>query len=79
MVPPVSWIVPFRAEREITLDAVGRLIWEWCDGRCTVEDITERFRDRYRLTFHEARAAVTGYLQLLIRHGLVAIVMQEKP
>ena len=77
MVPPVSWVVPYSAEREIVLDALGRQVWQWCDGNLTVEEIVDRFKDDHRLTFHEARAAVTGYLQKLIQRGVLAIVIRD--
>jgi hypothetical protein len=78
MAPPLSWIVPFSPERQVTLDAIGTRIWRWCDGSLSVEGVIERFKDQYRLTFHEARAAVTGYVQSLIKRGVLAIVMQEQ-
>jgi hypothetical protein len=78
MVPPVSWVVPYAAEREIVLDALGRQVWQWCDGSLTVEEIADRFKDEHRLTFHEARAAVTGYLQKLIQRGVLAIVIRDR-
>jgi hypothetical protein len=75
-VPPVSWIVPYKPEQQIVLDGLGRRIWLDCDGRRTVEEIVDRFKDEHRLSFHEARAAVTGYLQGLIQRGVLAIVVQ---
>jgi hypothetical protein len=78
LVPPLSWIVPFSPEKRVTLDAIGTKIWRWCDGVLTVEGVVERFGDEYRLTFHEARAAVTGYLKQLLQRGVLAIVLQDQ-
>ena len=78
LVPPVSWVVPYSQERTITLDTLGTQIWRFCDGTLTVEDIVDRFRDANALTFHESRAAVTGYLERLIKRGVLAIAMQDK-
>ena len=78
LVPPISWVVPYSAEREVRLDALGRQVWQWCDGNLTVEEIVDRFKDEHRLTFHEARAAVTGYLQKLIQRGVLAIVIRDR-
>lgn len=77
LVPPLSWIVPFRREHRTTLDSLGKQVWEWCDGQATTEELIDRFATDEKLTFHEARAAVTGYIQVLIKHGVLAIVMQE--
>ena len=78
LVPPLSWIVPFSPERRVTLDKLGTRVWSLCDGQSTIEQIVETFRAPYRLTFHEGRAAVTGYVSRLIQRGVIAIVMQEE-
>ena len=75
MIAPVSWIVPMRNEREIILDRVGALIWRLCDGGRTVENIVDAFGERHGLTFHEARASVTGYMKELIQRGALAVAV----
>lgn len=77
LVPPLSWIVPFNAERCVTLDALGVDIWGRCDGKRSVEAIVEDFAATHRLTFHESRVAVTGYLKNLIERGVLAILLPE--
>ena len=63
------------ATRRLELDRLGSRVWEFCDDRRTVEEIVDAFADRYGLTFHEARAAVTGYLKMLIQRGALAIAV----
>ncbi len=77
MVPPISWIVPMCSERELVLDRMGARIWRLCDGERTIEDVVDVFAERHALTFHEARAAVTGYVKGLIQRGAMAIVVRE--
>ena len=77
LVPPVSWVVPYAPERQVTLDTLGQELWQYCDGKASVEEVVDRFKDVHRLSFHESRAAVTGYLQRLIQRGVLAIVMQD--
>ena len=79
LVPPLSWIVPFRRERRAVLDRVGTRLWRMCDGHRTVEALIDSFRSQYGLTFHESRTAVAGYLKLLTERGVVAIATQELP
>lgn len=76
-VPPLSWIVPVRKERKVTLDRLGAEVWRLCDGKMTVEGVVDSFSRSHGLTFHEARVAVTGYVKGLIRHGVVAIELNE--
>lgn len=75
--PPMSWIIPCGMERRLTLDSLGAQIWRMCDGRRTVGQVVDAFGDVHRLTFHEARAAVTGYLKLLLERGALAMDVGE--
>jgi len=77
LLPPLSWIVPFRKERATRLDRVGTRVWTLCDGRRTVADVVDAVATQYRLTFHESRVAVTGYLKTLIQRGVLAIEMEN--
>ena len=78
MVPPISWAIPMRREREVILDRIGTQIWKLCDQGNTVEAVVDAFGERHALTFHEARASVTGYLKGLIQRGVLAIVVDDK-
>lgn len=73
--PPLSWIVPYRAERNFELDALGARIWALCDGAHTVEGIVEQCATTLDLSFHEARVLVCGYLEGLTRRGIVAMAI----
>ena len=77
MVRPVTWIVPIRSTRTIQLDSIGVQVWDFCDGRRRVEDVVDRIADSYRLTFHEARVAVTSYIKMLIERSALVIVMPK--
>ena len=74
-VTALSWLVRPKPNRTVVLDRLGTQIWEQCDGQHSVEDVVDAFAEAHRLTFHEARTAVTGYLKHLIERGAVAIVM----
>jgi len=78
LVPPLSWIVPYKTERCLTLDRMGAQIWQLCEGQRSVEQVIERFAERHRLTFHEARVAVTGYIKMLVEHGVLAVGLREQ-
>ena len=74
--PPLSWILRPRRKQTMTLDEIGRQIWNLCDGKRTVEDIIDEFSDIHRLTFHEARVAATGYMKSLVERGTLAMAIQ---
>ena len=77
LAPPLSWIVPLRPTRVVRLDRVGSQVWALCDGTRTVEEVVEAFAARHRLTFHEARVAVTGYLRQLVHRGALAMALAD--
>lgn len=75
---PVSRaILPQKKYYKVALDAVGREVWDACDGRNTVEQIAERFAQRHRLRFHEARMSVSHFLRSLTERGCIVIVVPE--
>jgi hypothetical protein len=76
---PWRWFVGVGAERRVVLDRVGAGVWGLCDGRRTVGEIVDVFAARHRLGFHESRTAVTPYLRELIRRGVLAIALPERP
>ena len=76
LVPPLSWIFRPRLKKSVVLDPVGIRICEWCDGKRTVENIVDEFAGLHGLTFHESRTAVTGYLGLLVRYGILAMKLE---
>jgi hypothetical protein len=73
MRPPLTWLLPLSRERVVALDAVGREVWQACDGQRTVEEIVEEFAARHRLSFHAARLSVLQFLQQLTRRGIVVM------
>lgn len=75
MGPPLSWLLPYRRERGIALDGLGRQVLEACDGKSSVERIVERFADAHRLRFHEARQSVLVFLKMLLERKVIAFVV----
>jgi hypothetical protein len=75
LVPPLTWIVKPRFTRTYDLDALGTEIWDFCDGQRTAEEVIDEFARVHRLSFHEARASVTGYMRELARRGAIAMTM----
>jgi len=77
MFPPISWFVPYNPQREVILDSVGKQLWLWCDGQRDVEEIIDLFKDKYQLSFHEAKTGVTDYFKKLVQRGVLAVVMDK--
>lgn len=73
MVPPLSWILPYRKQRRIALDELGEEVYKACDGRRTTADIVEQFARHHDLLFHEARIPVMQFLRHLMRRGVIVV------
>lgn len=74
LVPPISWVLPWRSHRRIQLDGPGWAVLSLCDGRRNVEQVIETFAQDHKLSFRESQIAVTQFLRELIRRGLIALV-----
>jgi hypothetical protein len=74
MKPPLSWVLPYRKEKGIALDALGRQVLEACNGEVTVERIVEDFAECHQLRFHEARESVLVFLRMLVERRVIALV-----
>jgi hypothetical protein len=75
---PFRRFVTGAPERRVMLDRLGTQVWELCDGKRTVESVVDAFAASHGLTFHESRAAVSTYLKMLTRHGVIAVVLPEE-
>ena len=78
MKPPLSWILPFSSLRRVSLDALGREVWQNCDGKRKTERIVEMFAANHQLSFHEARLGVLQFIRDLTRRGLLVMVGTSK-
>ncbi len=77
MGPPLGWVLPFRREKGIALDRLGREVFEACDGNSTIERIVESFAAHHMLRFHEARQSVLMFLKMLGERKVVAFVAEK--
>jgi hypothetical protein len=77
MLGPLRWLLPFRDEKGIALDAVGQEVWQACDGKRRLEEIIEQFAEHHQLRFHEARLSVLQFVRSLVQRNLVALVVPQ--
>ena len=68
-----AWLlrVPAGATKTFELDALGRFVWDACDGTATVQQIARRLAKRYAISDREGQVAVEAFLATLARRGLV--------
>lgn len=69
---------PPPPRRKVELDAVGKFVWNMCDGKHTVQDISKKVGREYRLPSHEAEHSTVLFLKTLAGRGLIALVVQDE-
>ena len=60
------------------LDAVGRFVWDLCDGKRTVADIADLLAREKKLEIKEAEVSLATYLKTLTKKGIIAIKRPEQ-
>ena len=75
-----KWLLrlPANIEQEFEIDSVGVDVIQYCDGQKNVRYIINKFAKRYRLDSTEAEKAVTMFLQLLVRKGVMSMIVPKK-
>jgi hypothetical protein len=79
---PIRWArwfyrLPPGATKTFELDALGLLVWNACDGHTSVQQIIRKLAKRYNLALREAQAPTLGFLQTLIKKGLVGMPVEK--
>jgi Coenzyme PQQ synthesis protein D (PqqD) len=73
-----AWLVraPAGATKTFELDAIGRFVWENCDGQTTVEQIIRNVAKRYNLSLREAQVPTMQFLRILAAKGLIGVAQE---
>ncbi len=70
-------VLPYRQNKGYALDQIGEEVWRACDGKRTMEDLIDTFARRHQLRFHEARVAVTQFVQQMVQRGLLVLAVPD--
>jgi len=68
---------PDEVEQSFGLDALGREVYEACDGKSSVRKIIRDFAARHKVSPAEAEIAVTTFLKTLMAKGLVVMAVDK--
>jgi len=60
-------------ERTFGLDALGREVYDACDGRSKVQSIIRWFAREHKVSLPEAELSVTTFLRTMLVKGLVVM------
>ena len=59
--------------KKLQLDELGTEVWHLVNGRRPVENVIQRFAEKYQLQFKEAEVAVTRFLRELGQRGIIGL------
>ena len=64
-------------KRVIVLDDVGSYVWELCDGKKSLSQISKQVSDKYNLTVKEAEMSLIEYLRTLGKRGIIGFAIPK--
>jgi hypothetical protein len=77
MVKLIAKVFRLPPYKEIELDELGTYTVELCNGGNTVEEIIEKFAERFQLNRREAELSMLSYLKTLAKRGIVGFALDE--
>jgi hypothetical protein len=66
-------LVNIKDKRCYHLAGVGRLIWLWIDGRCTVEELCKKLTKRYGISFKRASRDTKAFVKKMSMMKLITL------
>lgn len=66
-----------KVQRTFELDALGREVYEDCDGRADVRKIVNNFAAKHKVSIAEAEISVTAFLKTLLSKHVIAIAIDR--
>ncbi len=71
-------ILKANTEKTYVLDSIGTQVYEMIDNKSTFEQLIDKFCEKEKLTFLEARALLGQYFQTLTRRGIIVPMVPKK-
>ncbi|MCW5945619.1 MAG: PqqD family protein [Fimbriimonadales bacterium] len=65
-------------DKQVELEPIGAFVWKLCDGKRTVQGITEALQREFKITRVEAEASLLAFLDTLMKRRYVALEVPKK-
>ena len=77
--PRIGWLfrLPKGATKTFEFDALGKFVWEHCDGKTSVQQIARKLAKAYKVSEREAQVATERFLVMLAKKNLIAAVVPK--
>lgn len=70
--------LPEGTTKSFEFDAIGKMVWEQCDGKTSVQQIIRKLAKFCKISPAEAKASTVKFLQMLGKKGLIGFTTKEK-
>ena len=70
--------IPKGQTKTFEFDALGKFVWDHCDGRTSVQQIARKLAREYKFSEREAQVATEAFLTTLARKGLIAAAVPKR-
>ncbi len=67
-----------NTQKTYVLDAIGAQVYDMVDNKSTFEQLIDKFCEKEKLTFLEARALLGQYFQTLTRRGIIVPMLPHE-
>jgi hypothetical protein len=76
-----TWLLrlPKDATKTFEFDLLGQMVWQHCDGKTSVQQISRKLAKTYNVSEREAQVATEKFLVMLARKGLVGASVKSNP
>jgi hypothetical protein len=74
-----GWLLrlPKDATKTFEFDALGKFVWQHCDGKTSVQQIARKLARTYNVSEREAQVSTEKFLMMLATKGLVGAAVKE--
>ncbi len=74
----LSLIFTIPKERKLSLDDIGRWVWEKCDGQHAAGDIIGQLSEKFNISRKEAEVSLLSFLKDMSKKKLIGFVLAKR-
>jgi hypothetical protein len=75
-----GWLMrmPEGATKTFEFDALGKFVWDHCDGKTSVQQLSRKLARTYKISEREAQVATEKFLMMLAKKGMLGAAVPAK-
>jgi len=74
-----KWLgMPSERQKTYEFDALGKFVWQLCDGESSVSQISRKLAKEFKITERESQVATEKFLTTLVGKGLIVAAVPKE-